>query len=78
MIKRNGKTCKIKEQFIDDKVTGLMLIFRVTPNGEARLHLLGDSLPFGNRDFQFSRDGELVGTGTGVCPCRFKADEATM
>ncbi|MDH5695235.1 MAG: hypothetical protein OEZ00_01305 [Dehalococcoidia bacterium] len=72
MLKPNTKVLKIKEQFINDDVTGLLLIFRVTPDGEARLHLIGDILPFGNRDFQFNKDGELVGTGTGLCPCKFK------
>ena len=44
-----------------------MLIFKLTQSGEPRLHLIGDSLPFGNRDFQFDCNGELVGTGTGTC-----------
>ena len=70
MIKPNAKECHIKEQLIDDPVTGLMLIFRVTPSGEARLHLIGTSLPFGNRDFQFDKDGVLAGTGTGLSSCR--------
>ena len=67
MLKQNSKICKIREQYIVDPITGLTLIFRVTPHGEARLHLIGDILPFGNRDFQFDEDGVLVGTGTGVC-----------
>ena len=69
MLKVNAQTLKIKEQLINDLVTGLTLIFRVAPNGEAQLQLLGDNLPFGNRDFQFNRDGELIGTGTGVRNC---------
>jgi len=74
MLKPNAKTLKIKEQVINDALTDLMLIFRVTPSGEARLHLLGTNLPFGNRDFQFDVTGELVGTGTGLCPCKYKPD----
>ena len=68
MIKKNAKILKIKEQFINDPVTGLTLVFRVTPSGEARLHLLGDILPFGNRDFQFDKQGYEAGAGTGLCP----------
>ncbi len=64
MILPNAKVVNIKEQIINDAVTGLMLVFRVTPSGEARLHLMGDCLPLGNRDFQFDKDGELAGTGT--------------
>ena len=73
MLKRNGQTCKIKEQYIIDPVTELTLVFRVTPQSEAGLHLLGDSLPLSNRDFQFNEGGTLVGTGTGVCAdkCNF-------
>lgn len=74
MLKPNAKTLQIKEQFINDAVTDLMLIFRVTPSGEARLHISGSSLPNGNRDFQFNKDGELVGTGTGLCPCKIGDD----
>ena len=67
---KNAKTIKIKEQMINDVVTDLMLVFRVTSSGEACLHLVGSILPFGNRDFEFNVDGELVGTGTGLCPCK--------
>jgi len=74
MLKSNAKTVKIKEQVINDAVTGLMLIFRVTDSGEARLHLISSTLPFGNRDFQFSEDGKLAGTGTGLCRCKFSPD----
>ena len=69
ILKQNPQTLKIKEQLINDAVTDLMLMFRVTPSGEARLHIIGSSLPFGNRDFQFDKAGKLVGTGTGMCYC---------
>lgn len=68
MLKNQAKTLKIKEQLINDPVTGLTLIFRVTPSGEARLHLLGDILPFSNRNFQFDEDGNEAGAGVGLCP----------
>jgi len=74
MLLPSAKTTKIKEQIIDDKVTDLMLVFRVTPSGESRLHLIGSILPFGNRDFQFNNEGELVGTGTGLCSCKINVD----
>ncbi len=69
MLLPNSKTVKIKEQIINDRATGLMLVFRLTPSGESRLHLIGDILPFGNRDFQFDCDGELAGIGVGTCGC---------
>ena len=74
MLRLKAQTLKIKEQLINDAVTDLMLIFRVTPSGEARLHISGSNLPYGNRDFQFNKDGELVGTGTGLCPCKIEDD----
>ena len=74
MLKRNAKTLHLKEQVINDAVTDLLLIFKVTPSGEARLYLIGTNLPFGNRDFQFDENGELAGTGTGLCPCKYKPD----
>ncbi len=67
MLKQNAKTLKIKEQIINDAVTGLTLIFRVTPSGEARLHLISEILPFGNRDIMFDADGNEAGAGTGLC-----------
>ena len=66
MLKLNAKTLNIKEQVIPDLVTGMTLIFRVASNGESRLHIQGDKLPFGNRDFQFDKDGVLAGTGCGT------------
>lgn len=74
MLKLNAKTLHIKEQVINDLVTELTLFFSVTPDGEARLKVIGDNLPFGNRDFQFDKNGELAGTGTGLCSCKYKPD----
>jgi hypothetical protein len=77
VLRPNAKTVKIKEQVINDLATGLTLIFEVTPSGEeARVRLIGPALPFGNRDFQFNKEGELVGAGTGLSGCGFyEADE---
>ena len=69
MLKRDAKTLRIKEQMINDLVTGLTVILRVTPGGEARIEISGDILPFGDRSLQFDVDGRLVGTGTSVGGC---------
>ena len=69
MLKRDAKTLRIKEQMINDLVTGLTVILRVTPSGEARIEISGDILPFGDRSLQFDVDGRLVGTGTSVGGC---------
>lgn len=70
MLKHKAKSLRIKEQYINDMVSELTLIFEVTPSGEGRLCLYGDNLPFGNRDFQFSREGKLLETGTATNSCK--------
>ncbi len=64
--KPNGANVVVREQIIEDEVTGLTLKFERALNGEGRLRLYGN-LSFGNRDFMFSQDGRLVGMGTAVC-----------
>ena len=66
------KFVQIREQTIDDaEVSGLTLVFSVAPSGdEFRLQIIGDSLLFGNRDFQFDKDGQFVGTGVALGHCK--------
>ena len=64
-MKLGNEGTHLRWQIINDKASSLMLIFKVTPNGESRLRLLGSPLPFGSRDFQCNKNGELAGTGTG-------------
>ena len=78
MLIPNAKVVKIKEQIINDLATGLMIVFRLTPSGEPRLHLIGDILPFGNRDFQFDCNGELAGAGTGTCGYGITEEEGEL
>jgi hypothetical protein len=55
----------IKEQVVNDTaVTGLILEFKVKENGEFELFLTGLTLPFGNREIQFNKNGDYVGAGT--------------
>jgi len=53
----------INEQIIED-ASGLTLQFEVTPDGEPRLRIFGEALPFGNREIQFTPDGRHAGAGT--------------
>ncbi len=70
-VKPNAKTAQVKEQIFEDLVTELTLVFSVRSDGGLRLTLCGDNLPFGNRDFIFSPDGEIGATGTGTAgACR--------
>jgi hypothetical protein len=67
--KDNAKSWAIPEQIVEDPLSGLTFQFEVAPDGERVLRVYGD-VPFGNRQFNFSADGELVGTGTstrGLC-----------
>src|SRR5262245_23764287 len=73
-IKPNAKTVYIKEQIIEDEVSGLTLMFSAYPDDglpeQARLRIIAKDLPFGNRDFIFGRTGGLGATGTatgGIC-----------
>ena len=70
-LKPGGKTFQLKEQIIEDPVTGLTLWIRKA-GPSWTLTLIGDCLEFGNRDLNFSAEGELVGAGTAVC-CSPKA-----
>ncbi len=64
--KPNGESIRLREQIIEDEVSGLTIQIERTPNGEGRVRLFGN-IPFRHRDFAFDRDGRLVGTGTGTC-----------
>ena len=69
MDKINDSLLVIKQQTIEDLPSGLTIIFEVVSSGEGRMRLRGSNLRFGNRDFQFDSNGELVGTGTGLAGC---------
>lgn len=67
-IKPNGQLCSIKEQIIEDPVSGLTFQFAYVPDDReapVRLKVLGN-LPYGNREFLFSPDGAMAGTGTAL------------
>lgn len=70
MLKPNAKPWTIKEQIIEDPVSGLTFQFEVKPCGEFKLRIFGESLTFGNREFDFSPDGREVGAGTFTGLCR--------
>lgn len=65
-LKPDAADWTIKEQVIEDPVSGLSIQFEVTPDGERHLRLYGKGLEFGHRDFVFSRDGTMAGAGTAV------------
>ena len=68
MLRGDAKKLVIKEQIIiDDKVSGLTIMFKANKGGGWGLFITGDSLPYKNRDFGFNKDGELIGQGTGMC-----------
>ncbi len=64
-LKPDGGVCAIREQIIDDPVSGLSLQFVHKPGSDApfRLYIYGD-LPHGNREILFDRNGAEAGAGT--------------
>ena len=62
-IKPNGTLCTIREQIVEDPATGLILQFECK-DGRTRLVIAGASLPFGNREIIFDRDGKEAAAGT--------------
>ena len=70
-VKPNARDWTIKEQIIEDLVSGLTLQFEATPESDAkfRLRIFGN-LPFGNREILFDVNGAEAGGGTypgGTC-----------
>lgn len=71
-LKPNGAMCTIREQIIEDPVSGLTLQFVLAPDSTApvRLVISGD-FPYGNREILFDRNGIEAGAGTSVAgSCR--------
>lgn len=67
-VKPNAQICAIKEQIIEDPLTGLTIQFAVMPDDAecpVRIKIFGP-LPMGNRELMFSPSGEWNGTGTAV------------
>lgn len=70
MVKSDGKRWTVREQIIEDPASGLTFQFEVMPDGEPRLRIFGEGLPFGNREIFFDQNGEEAGGGTataGLC-----------
>ena len=62
-IKPNGSLCAIKEQIIEDLASGLTLQFECV-EGCTRLVIAGKTLPLGNREIVFDKEGCESGAGT--------------
>ena len=69
-IRTNAKYWSVKEQIVEDPVSGLTFQFEVLPSGTKILRIFGERLPYGNRDIFFDQDGIEDGSGTstsGLC-----------
>lgn len=66
-VKPSAGICQIREQIIEDKVTGLTLQFVHMPETDApvRLRIFGD-FPHGNREILFDIEGNEAGGGTAL------------
>lgn len=63
--KPNGGICTIREQIIEDSVSGLTFQFVAMPGSDAptRLRIFG-GVTFGNREILFDKNGDEAGAGT--------------
>jgi len=59
--------CLIKEQIVEDPVSGLTVQFSCAPGTDApvRIRIFG-GLPYGNRELLFNAEGEMAGAGTAL------------
>jgi hypothetical protein len=55
--------CNVREQIVEDLASGLILQFECS-DGKMRLVIAGKSLPFGNREILFDREGKESAAGT--------------
>ena len=71
-LKPDGRMCAIREQIIEDKVSGLTLQFEFVEGSSAPVCLrIFGNLPHGSREFLFNTNGELGATGTALAgSCR--------
>jgi hypothetical protein len=70
-IKTGTKSLRLREQIIEDAVSGLTLKLEVAQDGTSRLMIYG-GIPYGNREFIFDGQGKEAGARTGLtqlcCP----------
>ena len=66
-LKPNGDMCAIREQIIEDPVSGLAFQFVSMPGSDApvRLRIFGN-LAYGNREILFDKNGDEAGAGTAL------------
>ena len=62
-VKPNGALCSIREQIVEDLASGLVLLIECN-EGRTRLVIASESLPFGNREIIFDKDGKEAAAGT--------------
>lgn len=61
-LKPNGSLCKIREQIIEDEITGITLQFETRDDGTTKLILFGN-FPYGNREIIFDKSGKEGAAG---------------
>jgi hypothetical protein len=71
-VKPDGGVCSIREQIIEDPVSGLILQFVSMPRSDAPFRLrISGALSQGTRELLFDADGKEAGAGTALADsCR--------
>lgn len=58
----------IQEQKIEDSTNDMTVEIIANDDGEASVILWSPNLPYGNREYQFNKNGQYVGAGTYLKP----------
>ena len=66
-LKPNASVCGIREQIIEDLITGITIQFEHMPGSDSPFRLrLSGNVDYGNREFLFDADGAVAGAGTSL------------
>ena len=58
-VKPDGKTWSVKEQTVEDGISGLTFTFEILPDNKPRLHVVSGMFPDVNLQLLFNEKGEF-------------------
>lgn len=69
-VRPNAKKWIVKEQIVEDELSGLTFQFEIRPDGRPQILIFGAALPYGNREILFDENGVEAAAGTTTRACR--------